>query len=105
MPIKPSFVPIKLQGYHNTQDIPEISHLLFQAKIHVLAHFYYVTIGIPHVSHDCDDNISCQLNKIRSTNINNVVLGLLNINSVIRKIDALKSIISGMIDFMIIVEC
>ena len=34
---------------------------------------------------DCDDTISCQLDKIRSTNINNVVIGLLNINSVIRK--------------------
>ena len=32
------------------------------------------------------------------------MIGLLNINSVIRKFDALKSIISGMIDVMIIVE-
>ena len=41
---------------------------------------------------------------IEQTNINNVVIGLLNINSVIRKFDALKTIISSMIDVMITVE-
>ena len=49
-----------------------------------------------HVSHDCDDTISCQLIKIRSANLNNSVTG---------KFDSLKSMISGgMINVMIMVE-
>ena len=93
MSIKPSFVPIKLNA--NIQPfIPRINSSTGTI----------IKCKNSDTSLDCDDTISCQLNKIRNTNINNVVIGLLNINSVIRKFDALKSIISGMIDVMIIVE-
>ena len=93
MPIKPSFVPIKL----NTNIQPFIPRINSPTGT-------IIKCENSDTSHDCEDTISCQLNKIRSTNIHNVVIGLLNINSVIRKFDALKSIISGMIDVMIIVE-
>ena len=96
MPMKPSFVPIKLNA-----NIPSVIPRINSSTSTFIKCNNRDT---SHVSHDCDDTISCQLNKIISTNINNVVIGLLNINSVIRKFDALKSIISGMIDVMIIVE-
>ena len=96
MPIKPSFDPIKL----NANIPPFFPRINSSTGTFIKCNNRDTT----HVSHDCEDTISCQLNKIRSTNINNVVRGLLNTNSVIRKFDALKSIISGMVDVMIIVE-
>ena len=52
---------------------------------------------------DIDVDISI-LNTIRSSNLNNVVIGLLNINSFSSKYDAIKLVIQGKIDVMVIVE-
>ena len=52
----------------------------------------------------CDESISQKLNIIRCNNLNNVVIRLLNINSFQNKYDAIKFIIPGNIDIMIILE-
>ena len=44
------------------------------------------------------------LNKIRIENINNVIVGNLNINSLPRKFDDLKVLVTGMVDILIITE-
>ena len=44
------------------------------------------------------------LNKIRISNANRIIIGLLNINSLRNKLDALKTIISGKIDILVITE-
>ena len=50
--------------------------------------------------------LSCITNikKIRSENIDNVIIGTLNINSLSSKFDDLKVLISGMFDILIITE-
>ena len=44
------------------------------------------------------------LHKLRIQNINNVIIGHLNINSIASKVDALKTIIQGNIDVLLISE-
>ena len=51
-----------------------------------------------------DDTIICQLNEIRGNNLNNVIIGLLNVNHFAGKYDDFKLIIPGNIDIMILVE-
>ena len=51
-----------------------------------------------------NDDICSVLNKIKTKSFNNVVIALLNVNSICGKFDSLKTIISGKIDVMIIVE-
>ena len=51
-----------------------------------------------------DDNICDVLSKIKTKQINVVVIGLLNINSFAGKFDSFKTIISGKVDVTIIVE-
>ena len=51
-----------------------------------------------------DDDILQVLNNIKTKNLNNVVIGLLNVNSFSSKFDALKTIIPGKVDILIIVE-
>ena len=50
------------------------------------------------------DSITDKLNKIRSRNMNNVAIGLLNVNSFRNKFDGIRLFIPGNIDAMIIVE-
>ena len=56
-----------------------------------------------HVSTD-DDTILCQLNEIRGNNLNNVIIGILNVNHFAGKCNDFKLIIPGNIDIMILVE-
>ena len=51
-----------------------------------------------------DDTILCQLNEIRGNNLNNVIIGLLNVNHLAGKYNDFKLIIPGNIDIMILVE-
>ena len=51
-----------------------------------------------------DDTILCQLNEIRGNNLNNVIIGLLNVNHFAGKYNDFKLIIPGNIDIMILVE-
>ena len=51
-----------------------------------------------------DDDILHVVNNIKTKNLNNVVIGLLNVNSFSGKFDSFKTIISGKVDIMIIVE-
>ena len=51
-----------------------------------------------------DETILCQLNEIRSNNLNNVIIGLLNGNHFAGKYNDFKLIIRGNIDIMILVE-
>ena len=44
------------------------------------------------------------LNKIRTSNVNRLIIGQLNINSLRNKFDALRTIISGKIDILVITE-
>ena len=44
------------------------------------------------------------LNNIRISNPNRIIIGQLNINSLRNKLDALKTIISGKIDILVITE-
>ena len=44
------------------------------------------------------------LKKTRIENINNVIIGNLNINSLLKKFDDLKVFVTGMLDILIITE-
>ena len=59
---------------------------------------------IPGNIHAIEDDISDKLNKIRCMNLNNVIIGLQNVNSMNSKFDDIKCIIPGNIDVMIFVE-
>ena len=50
------------------------------------------------------DSISVSLKDIRVSNLNNVILGLLNINSLRNKFQFLAEIIHGKIDILILTE-
>ena len=49
-------------------------------------------------------DVSEELNKIRLRNVNNVIIGHLNVNSIQGKIDSLRLMIPGNIDIMVISE-
>ena len=51
-----------------------------------------------------DDTILCQLNEIRGNNLNNVIIGLLNVKHFAGKYNDFKLIIPGNIDIMILAE-
>ena len=57
---------------------------------------------IPEI--DIFDDICCNLNAIKNKSLNNVLIGLLNVNSFSGKFASFKTIISGKVDIMIIVE-
>ena len=91
----------------------DLKFLLFTLFCYVLALFISFTL----VNRDIHNNncrnfktptiggsIADKLNKIRSRNMNNVVIGLLHVNSFRNKYDGIRSIIPGNIDVMIIVE-
>ena len=63
---------------------------------------------VPKLSNNTNSKLelSCITNikKIRSENIDNVIIGTLNINSLSSKFDDLKVLISGMFDILIITE-
>ena len=51
-----------------------------------------------------NDDISDKLNKIRRMNLDNVIIGFQNVNSLNSKFDDIKCIVPGNIDVMIFVE-
>ena len=53
---------------------------------------------------EVSDDICVALNNIKTKALNNIMIGLLNVNSLSGKFDILKTVISGKIDVMTIVE-
>ena len=65
-------------------------------------------LEVPKLSNNTNSKLelSCLTNikKIRSEDIDNVIIGTLNINSISSKFDDLKVLISGIFDILIIME-
>ena len=76
--------------------------------IKVLSSFPPKDPEVPKLSNNTNSKLelSCITNikKIRSENIDNVIIGTLNINSLSSKFDDLKVLISGLFDILIITE-
>ena len=56
-----------------------------------------------NVTTECEEDLEI-LNKIRTKNLNNVVIGLLNVNSFNAKFDSIRSIVIDKIDILVLVE-
>ena len=51
-----------------------------------------------------NDDIECELNKLRLVNVNNIIVGDLNINSLPGKFDRSKLLITYKIDILVLTE-
>ena len=77
------------------QDKTDISEICFQK---------YISEGFVDKKDINHQDVSKILKQIRINNLNNVIIGHLNVNSLVPKLDAIKTIIPGNIDVMIFSE-